>query len=105
MDSQITLTLDATIKFALLFLGVVGSLISTILGFGFNWLKKEWRVATDRLVKIENITSVQAENHLRTIQDESLKQTALLQEVVKGQTQNNAKLEILCEVISSRNNR
>jgi hypothetical protein len=102
MDSQITLTLDSTIKFALYFIGVIGSLISVILGFACNWVKREWRTATDRLIKIENITSVQAENHLRTIQDEALKQTALLTDMNDKQTTTNGKLEILCDILCKK---
>jgi hypothetical protein len=43
-------------------------------------VKEEWKTATARLEVIETTTRTQAENHLHTIEGESVKQTQILTE-------------------------
>jgi hypothetical protein len=61
-------------------------------------LKSEWKAVTERLERIEDVQGVQAENHLNTIQAESLKQTDLLTEMVKEQAGTNGYLKALVDL-------
>jgi|SRR5579863_2336470 len=96
---------------------VVASVLATTLcGLGGFVIKKaidsmrtEWRGAMDKLATIEDTTRIQAENHLHTIQDEAKKQTALLETLVKeqtemrvGQAETNGSLKTLIEVIQQQ---
>ncbi len=65
-------------------------------------LKKDWDEALEKLTTIENITCVQAENHLYTIQTESVKQTNLLTEMNEKQAENNGKLGVLIDILSKK---
>jgi hypothetical protein len=61
-------------------------------------LKAEWQAVTARLELIETVQGVQAENHLNTIQSEALKQTILLEDMVKEQASTNGYLKAIVDL-------
>ncbi len=84
---------------------VVGVLVSALVSlsaFLINRLvqavKKDFQTAMAQLSTIENTTRVQAENHLFTIQTESIKQTQLLAEMIKEQATTNGYLKAVVDM-------
>jgi hypothetical protein len=59
---------------------------------------EDFKSANEKLAVIEQATRVQAENHLCTIQAESIKQTALLETMIKEQATTNGYLKAVVEV-------
>jgi hypothetical protein len=60
--------------------------------------KRDWDTAMEKLGNIEQKVSVQAENHLYSIQEESKRQTTLLQDMVKEQAETNGYLKAVVEL-------
>jgi len=61
-------------------------------------IKKDWDVAMTKLTTIEDIQRIQAENHLQTIQAESVKQTGLLTDMLQAQAETNGYLKAVVEL-------
>jgi hypothetical protein len=74
---------------------------------GLLWwaMKRAFKAAADKLESVEakvteihKVTSVQAENHLSTVQAEAVKQTALLETMIKEQATTNGYLKAVVEI-------
>lgn len=61
-------------------------------------LKKDWDKAMCQLDDISKTTKVQAENHLHTIEGEAVKQTALLSEMIREQSETNGYLRAVVDM-------
>src|ERR1700733_15388334 len=79
---------------------VIGVLLSALASLGtfmirrfILGIKQDFQTAMSQLSVIEQTTRIQAENHLCTIQAESIKQTALLSEMIKEQATTNGYLK------------
>lgn len=75
------------------------SLVTWNVKIGFKVAKDKLESAEAKLNSIEATTKVQAENHLKTIQDESLKQTAILERIEKQGVSTAAKFDTLIAVM------
>lgn len=64
----------------------------------FESIKRDWNAALEKLAVIETTTRVQAENHLMTIQTESVKQTKHLEDLVREQSQTNGYLKAIIDM-------
>ena len=66
-------------------LGPVGTAAFGILGWGikkmFASLKNEWTTITARLERIESVQGVQAENHLKTIENNTSRTNEILEKM------------------------
>lgn len=60
--------------------------------------KQAWTDVVKKVDVIVDTTRIQAENHLCTIQNESIKQTTLLQDLVKEQAETNGFLKAIVEL-------
>jgi len=85
------------------------TLLSALVGLVWWIMKKALKAAADQLKgvkeqlsEIQQITKIQAENHLSTIERESLKQTSLLETMIKEQAETNGSIKTLCDVISKK---
>ena len=87
-------------------LGVVATGLATLTGFvvrtAIAAIKDKATKAEQTLRELKEITAVQAENHLTTIQGEALKQTKLLEDMKCGQIEANASLKTLISVIGTK---
>jgi hypothetical protein len=63
-------------------------------------VKDQLSDSAKKLDSIETITKVQAENHLCTIQAESIKQTALLTDMAKELAETNGSIKTLVTILS-----
>jgi hypothetical protein len=80
---------------------VVGTLLTVLGWFVKNKVQEivdDFKIAQERLATIESIARNQAENHLKTIQTEAIKQTALLEEMLKAQAETNGFLKAVCDL-------
>jgi hypothetical protein len=79
-------------------LSVFGGLLWWVVKKAFTRAAEELKGVKDQLSAIEAITKVQAENHLHTIEAESLKQTSLLETMIKEQATTNGYLKAVVEI-------
>lgn len=79
-------------------LGAAVSVIGTLLGLFMKQLMAAFTKAFATLSRLEQITSVQAENHLTTIQAEAIKQTALIGNMIKEQAETNGYLKAVVDM-------
>jgi|SRR5208337_5050517 len=87
----------------------ISSLLSVIIALGVFIVRKALRVAADKttdalakLDRIEDVTTNQAENHLATIEKESVKTNVLLDEIKIGQAEMSGKISTLVEILASK---
>lgn len=97
------------ITIVLFLLGVIGWFVR----IGFKFVSASMTSALDKLTKIDQVTTIQAENHLKTIQGESIKQTALIESlieksdnnmglIIKEQSETNGSLRTLVEILAKK---
>jgi DNA topoisomerase IA len=81
---------------------LAASALLTLVVLLLRWLGKamigKLNKAFETLDQIKTITSVQAENHLKTIQDEAIKQTALMSEMIKESAETNGYLKAVVDM-------
>ena len=81
-------------------LSVTGGLLWWVMKKALARAAEELRGVKDQLSDIQQITKIQAENHLAHIQDESIKQTALLETMIKEQAETNGSIKTLVSILS-----
>ena len=83
-------------------LSVLTALVWWIVKRAFVRAAEELKGVKEQLTAIQQVTSVQAGNHLSHIQEESIKQTALLETMIKEQAETNGSIKTLVTVLSSK---